>query len=156
MLRGSPDHGYCPYTNGHVKLSSLDGEILTKPAVRRTLADVILRISFAQATARARRSFSRWSLNKTLAVKSCTGGPTFLLQGLQHLEVFHGGAVCYHNDAKVQMLEVPESMLAQHGAVGEEVAIGGGGSNEKLGADYGSAQVAGPQPNSSSSSARSI
>ena len=53
-------------------------------------------------------------------------------------KVFHGGAVCYHNDAKVQMLEVPESMLAQHGAVSEEVAIAmATGACEKFGADYG-------------------
>ena len=30
-------------------------------------------------------------------------------------KVFHGGAVCYHNDAKVQVLDVFESMLDQHG-----------------------------------------
>ena len=66
------------------------------------------------------------SLNKTLAVaESCTGG----LLSSQFTEiagiskVFHGGAVCYHNDAKVQLVEVPESMLEQHGAVSEEVAI---------------------------------
>ena len=36
---------------------------------------------------------------------------------------FQGGAVCYHNDAKVQVLDVPESMIQQHGAVSEEAAI---------------------------------
>ena len=53
-------------------------------------------------------------------------------------KVFHGGAVCYHNDAKVQMLDVPESMIEQHGAVSEEVAIAmATGACEKYGADYG-------------------
>ena len=52
--------------------------------------------------------------------------------------MFHGGAVCYHNDAKVQMLDVPESMLDQHGAVSEEIAIAmATGACEKYGADYG-------------------
>ena len=36
------------------------------------------------------------------------------------------------------MVEVPESMLEQHGAVGEEVAIAmATGAYEKFGADYG-------------------
>ena len=81
------------------------------------------------------------SLDKTLAVaESCTGG----LLSSQFTEipgiskVFHGGAVCYHNDAKVQILDVPESMLSQHGAASEEVAIAmATGACEKYGADYG-------------------
>ena len=81
------------------------------------------------------------SLDKTLAVaESCTGG----LLSSQFTEipgiskVFHGGAVCYHNDAKVQVLDVPESMLSQHGAASEEVAIAmATGACEKYGADYG-------------------
>ena len=129
-----------------VRLSSLDGEILTEEALQnladacrdaigedfvcmgdRTLAEVIFR--------------ELRSLNKTLAVaESCTGGllsSSFTeIAGIS--KVFHGGAVCYHNDAKVQMLEVPESMLAQHGAVSEEVAIAmATGACEKFGADYG-------------------
>lgn len=81
------------------------------------------------------------ALDKTLAVaESCTGG----LLSSQFTEipgiskVFQGGAVCYHNDAKVQVLDVPESMLDQHGAVSEEVAIAmATGACEKYGADYG-------------------
>ena len=81
------------------------------------------------------------SLDKTLAVaESCTGG----LLSSQFTEisgiskVFHGGAVCYHNDAKVQVLDVPESMIQQHGAVSEEVAIAmATGACEKYGSDYG-------------------
>ena len=81
------------------------------------------------------------SLDKTLAVaESCTGG----LLSSQFTEipgiskVFQGGAVCYHNDAKVQVLDVPESMLSQHGAVSEEVAMAmATGACEKYGADYG-------------------
>ena len=81
------------------------------------------------------------SLDKTLAVaESCTGG----LLSSQFTEisgiskVFQGGAVCYHNDAKVQVLDVPESMIHQHGAVSEEVAIAmATGACEKYGSDYG-------------------
>jgi PncC family amidohydrolase len=81
------------------------------------------------------------SLNQTLAVaESCTGGllsASFTeIPGIS--KVFHGGAVCYHNDAKVQILEVPEIMLEQHGAVSEEIAIAMATSAcEKFGTDYG-------------------
>ena len=81
------------------------------------------------------------NLGKTLAVaESCTGGllsSSFTeIPGIS--KVFHGGAVCYHNDAKVQILDVPESMIEQHGAVSEEVAIAmATGACEKYGADYG-------------------
>jgi len=139
--------GYCAHAGMvDVRLSSLDGEILTEQALQqladdcrkaigedfvcmgdRTLAEVIFRELRA--------------LNKTLAVaESCTGGllsSSFTeIAGIS--KVFHGGAVCYHNDAKVQMVEVPESMLKQHGAVSEEVAIAmATGACEKFGADYG-------------------
>ena len=139
--------GYCAHAGMvDLRLSSLDGEILSEEDLHsiadacrealgedfvclgdRTLAEVIFR--------------ELRSLDKTLAVaESCTGG----LLSSQFTEVagiskvFHGGAVCYHNDAKVQMVDVPESMLEQHGAVSEEIAIAmATGASEKFGADYG-------------------
>jgi nicotinamide-nucleotide amidase len=139
--------GYCAHAGMvDVRLSSLDGSVLTEQDLHhladacrdtigedfvclgdRTLADVIFR--------------ELRSLNKTLAVaESCTGGllsSSFTeVPGIS--KVFHGGAVCYHNDAKVQMLDVPESMLEQHGAVSEETAIAmATGACDKFGADYG-------------------
>lgn len=139
--------GYCAHAGMvDLRLSSLDGEVLTEQDLQeladacrqaigedfvcmgdRTLAEVIFR--------------ELRSLNKTLAVaESCTGGllsSSFTeIAGIS--KVFHGGAVCYHNDAKVQMVAVPESMLKQHGAVSEEVAIAmATGACEKFGADYG-------------------
>jgi nicotinamide-nucleotide amidase len=139
--------GYCAHAGMvDLRLSSLDGSILTEQALQhladacrdtigedfvclgdRTLAEVIFR--------------ELRSLNKTLAVaESCTGGllsSSFTeIPGIS--KVFHGGAVCYHNDAKVQMLDVPESMLEQHGAVSEETAIAmATGACDKFGADYG-------------------
>ncbi|MEC9123004.1 MAG: nicotinamide-nucleotide amidohydrolase family protein, partial [Verrucomicrobiota bacterium] len=139
--------GYCAHAGMvDVRLSSLDGDVLTEQGLHdladacreaigedfvcfgeRTLAEVIFR--------------DLRSLNKTLAVaESCTGGllsSSFTeIAGIS--KVFHGGAVCYHNDAKVQMLDVPESMLEQHGAVSEEVAIAmATGACERYGADYG-------------------
>jgi nicotinamide-nucleotide amidase len=139
--------GYCAHAGMvDVRLSSLDAETLSEQALNdiadacrealgedfvclgdRTLAEVIFR--------------ELRNLDKTLAVaESCTGGllsSSFTeIAGIS--KVFHGGAVCYHNDAKVQMLDVPESMINQHGAVSEEIAIAmATGACEKFGADYG-------------------
>jgi nicotinamide-nucleotide amidase len=139
--------GYCAHAGMvDIRLSSLDSDVLNDEDLHsladacrdalgedfvclgdRTIAEVIFR--------------ELRNLDKTLAVaESCTGGllsSSFTeIPGIS--KVFHGGAVCYHNDAKVQMLDVPESMLEQHGAVSEEVAIAmATGACEKYGADYG-------------------
>ena len=50
---------------------------------------------------------------------------------------FAGGCVCYSNDAKMQLLDVPECLLLQHGAGSAEGAVAmATGAAEKLGADY--------------------
>jgi nicotinamide-nucleotide amidase len=50
---------------------------------------------------------------------------------------FAGGCVCYSNDSKTQLLDVPECILLQHGAVSAENAVAmATGAAEKLGADY--------------------
>lgn len=58
------------------------------------------------------------------AAESCTGG--LLLSRLTDVpgssEYVHGGAVCYSNRAKIEWLDVPESLIAEHGAVSESVA----------------------------------
>ena len=139
--------GYCAHAGMvDIRLSSLDSDSINDQDLHnladacrdalgedfvclgdRTIAEVIFR--------------EVRNLNKTIAVaESCTGGllsSSFTeIHGIS--KVFHGGAVCYHNDAKVQMLDVPESMIEQHGAVSEEVAIAmATGACEKYGADYG-------------------
>ncbi len=51
---------------------------------------------------------------------------------------FAGGCVCYSNESKMQLLDVPEDILIQHGAVSAENAVAmAAGAAEKLGADYG-------------------
>jgi nicotinamide-nucleotide amidase len=51
---------------------------------------------------------------------------------------FAGGCVCYSNESKMQLLDVPECLLAQHGAVSAENAVAMAvGAAERLGADYG-------------------
>lgn len=58
------------------------------------------------------------------AAESCTGG--LLAERLTHTpgssNFFLGGAVCYSNDLKTKLAGVPESLIAQHGAVSKPVA----------------------------------
>jgi nicotinamide-nucleotide amidase len=80
------------------------------------------------------------SQEKTLAVaETATGG--LLANAFTDIcgasKFFSGGCVCYSNDSKMQLLEVPECLLLQHGAVSPEAAVGmATGAAEKLGADY--------------------
>lgn len=51
---------------------------------------------------------------------------------------FAGGCVCYSNESKMQLLDVPEDILLQHGAVSAENAVAmAAGVAERLGADFG-------------------
>lgn len=81
------------------------------------------------------------ALNRTLAVaESCTGG--LLSDAFTNIpgasKTFLGGVVCYSNEAKVSQIDVPESILMQHGAVSPECAIAmAAGVAERLGSDYG-------------------
>lgn len=77
---------------------------------------------------------------RTLAVaESCTGGllsNTFTdVPGASR--VFAGAVVCYSNDAKIQMLDVPECLLKQHGPVSAETALAlVTGAAERFSSDY--------------------
>ncbi len=79
--------------------------------------------------------------DRTLAVaESCTGGRLANVfsdvSGVS--KFFRGAIVCYCNDAKMQILGVPESLLEQHGAVSDECAVALATSvAETLEADYG-------------------
>jgi nicotinamide-nucleotide amidase len=78
--------------------------------------------------------------DKTLAVaETATGG--LLANAFTDIcgasKFFAGGCVCYSNESKMQLLDVPECLLAQHGAVSAENAVAmATGAAEKLGADY--------------------
>lgn len=78
---------------------------------------------------------------KTLAVaESCTGG--LLANAFTDIpgasKVFTGGIVCYNNEAKTEILGVPEEILIQHGAVSAETAVAmATGAAERLSTDYG-------------------
>lgn len=77
---------------------------------------------------------------KTIAVaETATGG--LLANAFTDIcgasKFFAGGCVCYSNESKMQLLEVPECLLSQHGAVSAENAVAmATGAAEKLGADY--------------------
>jgi len=78
--------------------------------------------------------------DRTIAVvESATGG---LLAGAftdlgGASKFFAGGCVCYSNEAKMQLLDVPECVLIQHGAVSAEGSVAlATSAAEKLGADY--------------------
>jgi nicotinamide-nucleotide amidase len=139
--------GYCAHAGlVDLRLSSLDSDVLDEKKLheigdqcREALGEDFVcygDLTLAEVIFRELRT-----LNQTLSVaESCTGGllsSSFTeIPGIS--QVFHGGAVCYHNDAKVQLLDFPEVMLDQHGAVSEETAIAmATGACEKFGTDYG-------------------
>ena len=76
---------------------------------------------------------------RVAVVETATGGQ--LAQAFTEVcgacKFFAGGVVCCTNDAKTQLLDVPECMLMQHGAASEEAAVAmATGAAETLGADY--------------------
>jgi nicotinamide-nucleotide amidase len=77
---------------------------------------------------------------KRIAVaETATGG--LLAQAFNEVcgacKFFAGGVVCCSNDAKMQLLDVPECLLLQHGAVSDEAAVAmATGAAETLAADY--------------------
>ncbi len=78
---------------------------------------------------------------RTLAVaESCTGG--LLANNFTDIcgasKFFQGGIVSYSNDSKMLLLDCPECLLSQHGAVSAECAVAmATGVAEQLGADFG-------------------
>lgn len=80
------------------------------------------------------------TLRQRLAVaESCTGG--LLASRFTDIpgssKVFLGGVTCYRNEVKESLLDIPSSLIEQHGAVSPEVAVAmATGVAELLGADY--------------------
>jgi nicotinamide-nucleotide amidase len=78
---------------------------------------------------------------RTLAVaESCTGG--LLSNSFTDIcgasKFFQGGIVSYSNDSKMLLLDCPECLLSQHGAVSAECAVAMAcGVAEQLGSDFG-------------------
>ncbi len=71
--------------------------------------------------------------------ESCTGG--LLSSAFADIpgasKVFRGGIVCYNNDVKMELLDLPAEILEQHGAVSSETAVAMAvGAQERLDCDY--------------------
>jgi nicotinamide-nucleotide amidase len=76
---------------------------------------------------------------KLAVVETATGGllANAFAESCGACKFFAGGVVCCSNDAKMQLLDVPECLLMQHGAVSDEAAVAmATGAAETLGADY--------------------
>jgi nicotinamide-nucleotide amidase len=137
---------FCAHS-GHVdcRLSSPGGEIsfAEVEAIAAECAD-LLREDFVcygnDSLAKVCADLLR-SQEKTLSVaETATGG--LLANAFTGIcgaaKFFSGGCVCYSNDSTMQLLDVPECLLMQHGAVSAEAAVAmATGAAEKLGADYG-------------------
>jgi nicotinamide-nucleotide amidase len=75
---------------------------------------------------------------KAAAAESCTGGMVAarLTEIPGSSDVFLGGVVSYSNEVKRSLLDVPEEVLAEHGAVSAETARAmAEGARARLGAD---------------------
>lgn len=82
--------------------------------------------------------------------ESCTGGllAKMLTDVPGSSEYFRQGYVTYHNDAKIDLLNIPKELIAQHGAVSEPVvAAMAKGTQKQAGTPYVLAVsgIAGPQ-----------
>jgi nicotinamide-nucleotide amidase len=92
--------------------------------------------SLAKVTSELFRAHGR-----TLAVaESCTGG--LLANSFTDIcgasKFFMGGIVSYSNDSKMLLLDCPECLLSQHGAVSAECAVAmASGVAERLSSDFG-------------------
>lgn len=90
------------------------------------------------------------TVSKTLATaESCTGGwiANLVTNVPGSSAVFKGGIVAYDNAVKTALLDVPEAMLAEHGAVSKPVALRMAREvARRLGADVGvsATGIAGP------------
>jgi nicotinamide-nucleotide amidase len=76
---------------------------------------------------------------KLAVVETATGGllANAFTESCGACKFFAGGIVCCSNDAKMLLLDVPECLLMQHGAVSDEAAVAmATGAAETLSADY--------------------
>lgn len=137
---------YCAH-QGHVdlRLSSPSGA-LGSEALQRLAADcaALLGEDFLcyghDTMAKVCADLLRATDRRLATAEAITGG--LLASGFTDIagagKFFAGGCVCSSNDAKMQLLDVPEEILLQHGAVSAENAVAmASGAAEKLGADYG-------------------
>lgn len=136
---------FCAHT-GHVdcRLSSPDGR-LSPGRLEQIAAECAqdLGEDFVcyghDSLARICADLLRSGEKKLAVIETATGG--LLAHAFTDLcgasKFFAGGCICYSNDARMQLLDVPECLLQQHGAVSPECAVAmATGAAERLSADY--------------------
>jgi len=136
---------FCAHS-GHVecRLSSPGGELAT--AELNSIAEECVRVLGDDFVTLGHDSLAKVCADllrtqeKRLAVaETATGGllANAFTDSCGASKFFSGGCVCYSNDSMMQLLDVPECLLLQHGAVSAETAVAmATGAAEKLGADY--------------------
>ena len=130
-------HVDCRLSSPHGQLSDLDLQEIASECAGLLGEDFVCfgHDSVAKVCADLLRS-----QEKTIALaETATGG--LLANAFTDIcgasKFFAGGCVCYSNESKMQLLDVPECLLSQHGAVSAENAVAmATGAAEKLGADY--------------------
>lgn len=136
---------FCAHA-GHVdcRLSSPDGR-LPLPRLEAIAAEcaALLGEDFVcfgyDSLAKVCADLLRAGERKLAVIEAATGG--LLAHAFTDLcgasKFFAGGCVCYSNEARMQLLDVPECLLQQHGAVSPEGAVAmATGAAERLSADY--------------------
>jgi nicotinamide-nucleotide amidase len=136
---------FCAHA-GHVdcRLSPLDGRI--GPSEIDAIAAECARLLGEDFVGYGRDSLAKVcgdllrARDSTLAVaEAATGGllANSFADICGSVKFFAGGCICCGNESKMQLLDVPECLLLQHGGVSAECAVAmATGAAEKLGADY--------------------
>lgn len=127
----------CRLSAANGELSRADIEVIATECVNALGDDFVC---YGQdSLARVCADMLRAQEKKVAVVETATGG--LLANAFSEVcgacKFFAGGVVCCSNDAKMQLLDVPECLLIQHGAVSDEAAVAmATGAAETLGADY--------------------
>jgi nicotinamide-nucleotide amidase len=140
-LRGDLEVGYCARPN-EVDFRLIGSRTVleeVEPRIRAAIGTRLVSTDGGHIEEVVVRQFARWQM--TLAVaESCTGG--LLANRITNVPgaslVFLEGFVTYSNEAKIRSVNVPEGLLAAHGAVSDPVARAmAEGAVAKTGADFG-------------------
>lgn len=123
--------GYCPHEGMvDVRLSAIDDALETADvhaigeAMKAALGDDFSHFGEEDLPAVILKQL-RERGRKLAVAESCTGG--LLASRFTDIagasRVFMGGLVCYRNEAKENLLDIPHELLRQHGAVSPEASV---------------------------------
>jgi nicotinamide-nucleotide amidase len=143
-----PDNFLRVFARGH-SIAEADARIEhVAKAIRERLGDLIYAEGDESMAAVVGRLLAERGATVAVA-ESCTGGliAELITAVPGSSQWFQGGVVAYANSAKQALLDVPEAMLVEHGAVSEPVARAmAEGARRRFGADVGVATtgISGP------------